>query len=64
MKKNNSKLVMKGKVSYPTENSPYLASRGELERGSVSYKDHPDALLAKRGDPEKGKVTYKEGRYN
>lgn len=60
----DSKLVLKGKRSYPKGQSPYLASRATPMKGKKSYTGgEPSAFLAKRGEPEKGSVTFKDNRY-
>ena len=60
---NESEIVQKGKLTYPEEQSPYLAVRGNLEKGTVSAPKDQSSLLAERGKPEKSKVTYKDSRY-
>lgn len=62
--KNDSKFIEKGKISYPVENSAFLAVRGDLEKGKKTYKEgEPSAFLAKRGESEKGSVNYSDSRY-
>lgn len=60
----DSKFIVKGKISYPKGQSPYLASRANPMKGKKSYKGgEPSAFLAKRGEPEKGSATFKDSRY-
>lgn len=58
-KSKNSKLMMKGKRSYPDKNSAFLASRGTPESSNKNYTGgKPSAFLAERGKPEKGSATF------
>lgn len=60
----DSKFILKGKRSYPKENSAFLANRGNPEKGKKSYTGgEPSAFLAKRGELEKGSATFNDSRY-